>query len=72
MGNGETTQMNSAERSYGLEFEASIHLLQKEFDDVWKWIVEKHRRNRDEQHEKLREERRRKQEFDRYHKHFPC
>lgn len=42
----------------------AVPLSQKEFEDVWKWIVEKHRRTRDEQHEKLREERRRKQEFD--------
>ena len=39
----------------------TIPLSQKEFDDVWKWIVEKHRRTRDEQHEKIREERRREQ-----------
>jgi Bifunctional DNA primase/polymerase, N-terminal len=39
-------------------------LSQKEFDDVWKWIVEKNRRTRDEQHEKLRDaERGRSQEF---------
>jgi hypothetical protein len=39
-------------------------LSQKEFDDVWKWIVEKHRRTRDEQHEKLRDaERGHNQEF---------
>jgi hypothetical protein len=40
---------------------------EKEFNDIWKWIVDKHRRTRDEQHEKLREERRREQaaqEFD--------
>jgi hypothetical protein len=38
---------------------------EKEFDNIWKWIVEKHRRTRDEQHEKLREaERRCKEEFD--------
>ena len=41
----------------------AVPLSQREFDDVWKWIIEKHRRIRDEQHEKLREERRRKQEF---------
>jgi hypothetical protein len=40
---------------------------EKEFNDVWKWIVDKHRRTRDEQHEKLREERRRSQEFDKRH-----
>jgi hypothetical protein len=38
---------------------------EKEFDDIWKWIVEIHRRTRDKQHEKLREEEtRRKQEID--------
>ena len=40
---------------------------EKEFDDIWKWIVDKHRRTRDEEHEKLREERRLKQEFDKSH-----
>jgi hypothetical protein len=40
---------------------------EKEFNDIWKWIIEKHRRTRDEQHEKLREERRLKQEFDKSH-----
>jgi hypothetical protein len=45
----------------------AVPLSQKEFDDVWKWIVEKQRRTRDEQHEKLREERRRKQEYDKSH-----
>ncbi len=29
-----------------------------EFDAIWKWIVEHHRKNRDEQHEKLENERR--------------
>jgi hypothetical protein len=43
---------------------------EKEFDDIWKWIIEKHRRTRDKQHEKLREERRREQserKFDKSH-----
>jgi hypothetical protein len=31
---------------------------EKEFNDIWRWVVEKHRRTRDEQHEKLREEER--------------
>jgi len=30
---------------------------EKEFNEIWKWIVERHRRTRDEQHEKLRDER---------------
>jgi len=40
---------------------------EKEFDGIWKWIVEKHRKTRDEQHEELREQERRQQkvkEFD--------
>lgn len=43
---------------------------EKEFNGIWQWIVDKHRRTRDEQHEKLREEGRRKQaahEFDKSH-----
>lgn len=41
---------------------------EKEFNDVWKWIVDKHRRTRDERHEKLNEEeKRRKQEFNKTH-----
>ena len=43
---------------------------EKEFDEVWKWIVEKHRRTRDEQHEKLREERRREQSERKFDKSY--
>jgi hypothetical protein len=43
---------------------------EKEFEDVWKWIVDKHRRTRDEQHEKLREERRRKQSEHKFDKTY--
>ena len=51
--------MNRAERNCGIGIrKLQVPKPQKEFDDVWKWIVDKHRRTRDEQHEKLREERR--------------
>jgi hypothetical protein len=43
---------------------------EKEVDDVWKWIVDKHRRTRDEQHEKLREERRREQSEHKFDKSY--
>lgn len=43
---------------------------EKEFEDVWKWIVDKHRRTRDEQHEKVREERRRKQSEHKFDKSY--
>ena len=34
-------------------------LPEKEFNDIWKWIVDCHRKRRDEQHERLDDERRR-------------
>jgi hypothetical protein len=43
---------------WGWNMKLAVPKPKKEFDDVWKWIVDKHRRTRDEQHEKLREERR--------------
>jgi hypothetical protein len=58
------TDEQRREKLWDWNLKLAVPLSQKEFDDVWKWIVEKHIRNRDEQHENLREERRRKQEFD--------
>src|SRR5918996_834635 len=57
------TDEQRREKLWDWNSKLALPLSQKEFDDVWKWIVEKHRRTRDEQHEKLREERRHKQEF---------
>jgi hypothetical protein len=34
---------------------------EKEFNSIWKWIVDTHRKNRDELHEKMEDESRRKQ-----------
>jgi len=33
-------------------------LQEKEFNDIWKWIVARHRKNRDEQHQQLEDKRR--------------
>jgi len=55
------TDEQRKEKIWDWNTKLAVPLSQKEFDDVWKWIVEKHRRTRDEQHEKLREERRREQ-----------
>jgi hypothetical protein len=33
-------------------------LPEKEFNDIWRWIVEHHRKNRDKQHQQLEDERR--------------
>jgi hypothetical protein len=56
MANGKTTQMNSRrEKLWDWNTKLAVPLSQKEFDDVWKWIVDKHRRKRDKQHEDLRE-----------------
>jgi hypothetical protein len=52
---------------WGWNMKLAVPKPEREFDDVWKWIIDKHRRTRDDQHEKLREERRREQsaqEFD--------
>ena len=68
MVNGKITQMNRRrEKLWEWNLKLAVPKSEKEFDDIWKWIVDKHRRTRDEQHEKLREERRRKQEFDKSH-----
>jgi hypothetical protein len=37
-------------------------LPEKEFDYIWKWIIQCHRKNRDEQHEKLEDEKRKASE----------
>ena len=59
MVDGKTIQTNREERDYGSGMQnLRVPIPQKEFEDIWKWIVDKHRRTRDEQHEKLREERR--------------
>jgi bifunctional DNA primase/polymerase-like protein len=52
------TDERRREKLWDWNAKLAVPLSQKEFDDVWKWIVDKHRRTRDEQHEKLREERR--------------
>ena len=62
--NGEWKNYTDEQRKEKLgdwNMKLAVPLSHKEFDDVWKWIVEKHRRTRDEQHEKLREDRRREQ-----------
>jgi hypothetical protein len=33
-------------------------LPEKEFDDIWKWIIEHHRKQRDQQHQQLEDKRR--------------
>ena len=43
---------------------------EKEFEDIWKWIVTNHRKQRDEQHEQLREEERRQQEVREFDKAY--
>jgi len=43
---------------------------EKEVDDVWKWIVTNHRKQRDEQHEQLRGEERRQQEVREFDKAY--
>jgi len=43
---------------------------EKEFDGIWKWIVDKHRKQRDEQHEELREQDRRQQEVKEFDKSY--
>lgn len=43
---------------------------EKEFDGIWKWIVEKHRKQRDKQHEELREQDRRHQEVKEFDKSY--
>jgi Bifunctional DNA primase/polymerase, N-terminal len=58
------TDEQRREKLWDWNSKLTVPLSQREFDDIWKWIIEKHRRIRDEQHEKLREERRRKHEFD--------
>ena len=69
MANGRTLQTSERKaKLWEWNMNLAVPKSEKEFDDIWKWIVEKHRRTRDEQHEKLREnERRHKQEFDKSH-----
>jgi hypothetical protein len=61
------TDEQRRERLWEWNRKLAVPKSEKEFNNIWNWIVEKHRRTRDEQHEKLREERRREQaaqEFD--------
>jgi Bifunctional DNA primase/polymerase, N-terminal len=65
--NGEWKDFTDEQRRAKLwewNMKLAVPKSEKEFDDIWKWIVEKHRRTRDEQHEKLRDtERGQCQEF---------
>jgi Bifunctional DNA primase/polymerase, N-terminal len=66
--NGEWKDYTDEQRKSKLwewNMKLAIPKSEKEFDEIWRWIVEKHRRTRDKQHEKLRDEgRRHSQEFD--------
>jgi P4 family phage/plasmid primase-like protien len=62
--NGEWKYYTDAQRKAKLwewNLKLAVPKPEKEFEDIWKWIVDKHRLTRDKQHEKLREERRREQ-----------
>jgi hypothetical protein len=68
--NGEWKDYTDEQRKAKLwewNMKLAVPKSEKEFNGIWKWIVDKHRRTRDDQHEKLREEKRRKQEFDKSH-----
>ena len=68
--NGEWKDYTDEQRKAKLwewNMKLAVPKSEKEFNDIWKWIIDKHRRTRDEQHEKLREGRRRNQEFDKSH-----
>ena len=43
---------------------------EKEVEDIWKWIVSKHRKHRDEEHEQLREGEKRKREVKEFDKAY--
>lgn len=43
---------------------------ENEFEEIWKWIVTTHRKQRDEQHEQLREEEKRNQEEKEFDKSY--
>ena len=73
--NGEWKDYTDEQRKAKLwewNMKLAVPKSEKEFNDIWKWIIDKHRRTRDEQHEKLREEREDAIKSLINHTHFRC
>lgn len=71
--NGEWKNYTDDERKAKLwEWNCNLEVPkpEKEFEEIWKWIVTNHRKQRDEQHEQSREEERSQQEAKKFDKAY--